>query len=267
MKPGEFDLTGKAVDCSGLPALGDAGKEIFRALKVACDGVVAQFDFNQIKDFSFLVLSDDMLTGCSNNLSRTKIQPSDVLGQAAIDAAMDGATIVFEGDVPSPFKGVVYWADGGHQNVNESFDFNLSFKIPIIAYKILGEKPENKENDNDLSNFGAEFEPTRRKLKALGDCYKVQLADACFGDDAGDLDSLAIGGHRNPSETYRDGNEGEEVEILGKALKYKPIFNDDKAKNLIELSESNIRNAITSLEQAKEEIDRRIEALKAIGAL
>ena len=262
MKSGEFKLKGFAVDCSGLPALGDAGKEIFRALKVVVGGEDSLYSFDQISEHPFFV-DDDKFGFAGTDFSMDKeIQPSDVLGQAAIDVAMKGATIVFEGDnIPKGFKRV--WQNRQSFTTSMAFDGNRLHTEGIIAYKILGELPENKEDENTLSNFGAEFESAKSYSTALYDYLKAQTDDVCLGGD-GDLDPLAIGGHRKASGACRDGNEGEEVELSGDNLKYKPIFNDDKEKETIEAGSLNIRNAITHLEQAKEGIDRRIEALKGL---
>lgn len=149
MKNGEFDLKGKAIDCSGLPTMGDAGKEIFRALKVACNG----FEDSGYADFKtiggcnqYLIIDkiDSIKMFCDGPsvkyIGFKIIQPSDVLGQAAINAAMDGATIVFEGDK-------IHW----HQKIKMFFSdgstcvgFYGAKNVGVIAYKLLEEKPRHR---------------------------------------------------------------------------------------------------------------------------
>ena len=107
MKHGEFNLEDKAIDCSGLQALGDAGKEIFTALKIAlgCDNN-GNIDFNSIDKFQAIVI-DEYYDNIFNMWTIEDviddtfdiIQPSDVLGQPAIDAAMNGSVLVFEGEL------------------------------------------------------------------------------------------------------------------------------------------------------------------------
>lgn len=156
MKKGEFDLTGKAIDCRGLPALGDVGKEIFRALKVACngrsDGASSVFGiFHQISEINrYLCLSidleDKLFCGCDtvNSFRLKVINPSDVLGQAVIDAALDGATIVFEGNViPVGFMSR-YWPDGSSEILNSALNVDISINKNIIAYKLLDKKPRHR---------------------------------------------------------------------------------------------------------------------------
>ena len=155
MKKGEFDLTGKAIDCSDLPALGDAGKEIFRALKVVCNGRIyeglADFD-SLMDDHSSLVKNEDghiqfftdhEIEVFENDL----IQPSDVLGQAAIDAAMDGATLVFDGDIIPRHSHSIYYDDGkvmrGCNTTQYTVD-NRSYTVDKIAYKLPDEKPRHQ---------------------------------------------------------------------------------------------------------------------------
>lgn len=154
MKKGSFDLTGKAIDCSGLPALGDAGKEIFRALKATCGGVDNP-EYGQLEgvsDFSngYLILyagikllTDDSGTECYN---LEIIQPSDVLGQGAIDAAKDGATIVFEGDNLPLGRVNVYYSDGGARRFLIDSPSQQSVNFDIIAYKPLDEKQPSIES-------------------------------------------------------------------------------------------------------------------------
>lgn len=147
MKKGEFDLTGKAVDCSGLIVLGDAGEEIFRALKVACDGV----DDGKYSNFSdveesfnniLIVYPEDgyFVLDIDNDISLETIQPSCVLGQAAIDAAMDGATIVFEGDELPSGHVKSYRSDGSSSDFGPTLrSIAIGDNINIVAYKFLEE--------------------------------------------------------------------------------------------------------------------------------
>jgi hypothetical protein len=150
MRKGEFDLKGKAIDCHKLPAMGDAGKEIFRALKVACNGgehpKCGQFE--GVSDFSngYLILYTGikLLTNDSGTdfYKFEIIQPSDVLGQAAIDAAMDGATLVFEGDdVPSSVIQYYDEIEISPQKREGQEAFVVDGDMDIIAYKLLDEKP------------------------------------------------------------------------------------------------------------------------------
>jgi hypothetical protein len=97
MKKGEFDLKGKAIDCRKLPAMGEAGKDIFRALKVACNGseyppFTVWTDVSELRG-TYLIISGGfkiLSSASSVKLMNLKIiQPSDVLGQAAINAAID----------------------------------------------------------------------------------------------------------------------------------------------------------------------------------
>ena len=190
MKKGEFDLTGKAVDCSGLPALGDAGKEIFRALKVACNGV----DDNRYGKFTDIgyyrlltIMTDGRYQLCDGR--PTELEPSDVLGQAAIDAAMDGATIVFEGDIV-PEGVALFFNDGTRLNDCDTINcmgkgtqvvsYNFLEEAPSIESRILAEKVGSKHDQGkprydlipphaeaefvDVLTFGAtKYEPNQWK--------------------------------------------------------------------------------------------------------
>lgn len=147
MRKGEFDLTGKAVDCRDLPAMGDAGKEIFRALKAACNPVFGDSIYPELDHDRFIyMIAGEVWVGCHNRVSAYSfeiIQPSDVLGQAAIDAAMDGATIVFEGDkIPYGVK-CAYTTD----NISCSMTIDpIVFKGgTLVGYKLLEKKPVIKK--------------------------------------------------------------------------------------------------------------------------
>lgn len=156
MRKGEFDLTGKAVDCSGLPVLGDAGKEIFRALSVAIgfdgDKTINYLDVR----FPFIKLFfEDVSLSTGAGKDKT-IQPSDVLGQSAIDAAMDGATIVFEGDRIPNLNKFVYYSSG---HISLPFISGGAAPSSIIAYKILDEKPSKNDGfEVDESEFSEMIE-------------------------------------------------------------------------------------------------------------
>ena len=152
MKKGEFDLTGKAVDCRDLPAMGDAGKEIFRVLKVVFSGSVhpswGQVPCQEERDY--LMISDCgkwQVFGSSDVCRDDRleiIQPSDVLGQAAIDAAIEGSTIVFEGDsLPVNIKVKTYHKSGDSGEGYIPVATVVDGYNPIIAYKIIEESDIN----------------------------------------------------------------------------------------------------------------------------
>ena len=144
MIKGEFDLTGKAVDCRGLPALGDVGKEIFRALKLACNPESSDLTYPELNDNRFIYMIGSVVwSGEKNRVSDCGfeiIQPSDALGQAAIDAAMDGATLVFSGD-EVPYGNKVAYYDNGH--ISSVFCLGGQVMNNVIAYKLLHEKPRH----------------------------------------------------------------------------------------------------------------------------
>lgn len=145
MKKGNFDLTGKAIDCRGLPEMGDAGKEIFRALKVACGNKESPFCaysrlVNDGRSYLELSRPSSLLMCTMIAMGSVVVQPSDVLGQDAIDAAMDGATIVFEGDVTPSGKIARYWSDEARKKANLISPLSSPLNENIIAYKLLEEK-------------------------------------------------------------------------------------------------------------------------------
>lgn len=156
MKKGEFDLTGKAIDCSGLPALGDAGKEIFRALKAACSEGEYAYGFLEVGAHPFMRYAHNLkqrkVSGFTSHGLDQLVLPIDVLGQAAIDAAMDGATILFEGDfTPASEYGIkVYYSSGStiewREGLAESLVLgNKDEGVNIVAYKLLEEKQSSFE--------------------------------------------------------------------------------------------------------------------------
>lgn len=168
MKKGEFNLKDFAIDCSELPNMGKAGKEIFRALKVACNGVdddrYGAFD-SICKINRYLILdpidsiklfTDGLIV---SDIHLDEIQPSDVLSQYAIDAAMDGATIVFEGDeLPSGILSIcdntgrtytrtVYEKTNlGQGSIAVAYKFLESVSLSPINGKILAEKLGSKHS-------------------------------------------------------------------------------------------------------------------------
>lgn len=174
MKKGEFDLEGKAVDCSGLPALDDAGKEIFRAIFIA-SGIKVKPDFNMIDGYCSM-LSLYMDGGYSLSVEREIIkmgleiiQPSDVLGQDAIDAAMDGANIVFEGDV-IPDGAYLYYQDSKYNTTLAGGDCSVMSNTMILAYKLFEETPSIEPPETE-KNFRCVTMPD------LGDSFK-RFSDA-----------------------------------------------------------------------------------------
>lgn len=139
MKKGSFDLTGKAIDCRELLEMGDAGKEIFRALKVACNGVEtdASARFSGIKAWGFLVKSGEVYANGMAGHTNNNLLPVDVLGQARIDAAKDGATLVFEGDQMPIGNLKRYWLDGSKDVFNHQISLT---NVEAVAYKPLEER-------------------------------------------------------------------------------------------------------------------------------
>lgn len=144
MKKGSFDLTGKAIDCRELPSMGDAGREIFRALKVACNGDdnPEYAKFKSIKNWGFLSRAkiDFNYILCMNRITDVIIQPIDVLGQDRIDAAIDGATLVFEGDVVPKHSSGIFYGNGTKTQGRDTREYTLGTKHIIIAHKALEEK-------------------------------------------------------------------------------------------------------------------------------
>lgn len=156
MRKGEFDLTGKAIDCSGLPEMGDAGKEIFRALKLALGcGNDDEIIFGSIKGYRFIYTDGegwfDMAVNIEDLDGRVEtIQPIDVLGQATIGAAMRGGTIVFEGDMVPRELSIIYTVEG--QRIKSTGKF-LAPEC-VIAYKLLEEKQPSIESLILAEKFG-----------------------------------------------------------------------------------------------------------------
>jgi hypothetical protein len=150
MRKGKFDLTGKAVDCRDLPAMGDAGKEIFRALKLmmGCESD-KYISIELIKMYECIYSGEkdcfDMC-GLETASGLDIIQPFDVLGQAAIDAAKDGATLVFEGDEFDAKNTTIYWSDGSKSTTSHrKCKLIVSVNPMIIGYKLVVEKPVIKK--------------------------------------------------------------------------------------------------------------------------
>tara|TARA_R110000782_G_C14819187_1_gene413754 strand:+ start:20244 stop:20951 length:708 start_codon:yes stop_codon:yes gene_type:complete len=151
MRKGKFDLTGKAVDCRKLRAMGSAGKEIFRALKVACgnkESVNSGYSRIVEDGCSYLELTrpSSLLICTMNALEPLIIQPSNVLGQARIGAAKDGATLVFEGDEFDAKNTTIYWSDGSKSTTSHrKCKLIVSVNPMIIGYKLVVEKPVIKK--------------------------------------------------------------------------------------------------------------------------
>jgi len=185
MKKGEFDLTVKAIDCSKLPELGNAGKEIFRALKIACSGFDNDFygKFESISgrdyylaidliDYKQIVIND---TGAEYH-KRKIIQPSDVLGQAAIDAAMDGATIVFEGDlIPDDLRDE-YYPTTKKKNL-ASKGYKVEGRMEIIAYKLLDKKQPSIESKILAEKVGAKHDQGKPLYNLIPVHAEAELVD------------------------------------------------------------------------------------------
>lgn len=144
MKKGSFDLTGKAIDCRQLPGMGDAGKEIFRALKVACSEGEYAYGFLEVSTHPFMRYAHNLkqrkVSGFTSRGLDQLILPIDVLGQARIDAAKDGSALVFEGDVVPRHSNVIFYADGTKMHGCDSDEYIVRPGYPIIAYKPREEK-------------------------------------------------------------------------------------------------------------------------------
>tara|TARA_R110000782_G_scaffold270483_1_gene371820 strand:- start:26872 stop:27621 length:750 start_codon:yes stop_codon:yes gene_type:complete len=242
MKKGSFDLTGKAVDCRELQAMGGAGKEIFRALKVALN-LSMEYTFKDLEFFPYIVLTDKNKVVAGSNLAkgREKIQPSDVLGQAAINAAKDGATLVFEGDeIPSNQYGIKsYYEDGEviewREKQEEDLIINGSSdgEDPIIAYKLLGEMEilsnHPKANDaiaNDrvlVEKVGSKHSHYFKDVSNLDTIDVYRICDLCEVNDSSGATQHAVkkllcAGQRGAKDKRKDLEEARDTIIRKLAM-------------------------------------------------
>jgi len=148
MKKGSFDLKGKAIDCRQLPAMGEAGEEIFRALKVACSEGEYAYGFLEVRTHPFMRYAHNLkqrkVSGFTSRGLDQLILPVDVLGQARIDAAKEGATILFEGESAPPMeKSKIYWDDCSYSY--EELPSGIVSSKYVIAYKLIEEKEKEKQ--------------------------------------------------------------------------------------------------------------------------
>ncbi len=237
MKKGSFDLTGKAIDCRELPALGDAGKEIFRTLKLSCNGRSDDYcSFSHIADYHYfrksVVMPDAPFSLYSTAIHEyfKTIQPSDVLGQAAIDAAMDGATIVFEGDVIPSNQGIKsYYQDGDVREWKSMQENDITLEVGgeyesiIIAYKLLDKNQPSIESKILAEKVGAKH---NHYFKDVSDLDEVDVYRVCdlfeVNDPSGAkqhaIKKLLCSGQRGAKDERKDLEEARDTIIRKLAM-------------------------------------------------
>ena len=221
MKRGSFDLDGKVVYCGELPYINSAGRDILRALKIAINGLNKEYlaNFNNISDnHCFLGKDSDGEILFFTNLQCTGrklsvIAPSDVLGQAAIDAAMDGATIVFEGD-ELPDKNKVVYYDNGH--VSSSFYSGGTVTNNVIAYKLLEEKESIEPQI--LSEKTGKHSHYFKDVSNLNTIDVYRICDLCEVDDKSGATQHAVkkllcAGQRGAKDKRKDLEEARDTII------------------------------------------------------
>ncbi len=205
MKNNSFDLTGKAIDCTGVSEI------VFNTLKRVCRGMddgssVSQF--NNLPEFYQLEISNYGRFFLSFNSSlddhKEILKPIDVLGEPLMKAIELGYTPVFEGDKVPGGAQLVY--KGGSLKSLTTFEpFVIIVDENVIAYKTYDASDLDKCFKGILPR-----EPFPETSIEFGPLIKLNF------DELKHFDDDTVKWKEREKETYTDNDE--KIESLARDL-------------------------------------------------